>query len=178
MAGAGEGEGLGCEVRMLEVELEPVPLAKASSFGLSERWISALAQRDSVRRQVLRVQGRVCGSCAAEVFQDGDMLLAAGGRPITCFQDVEQCVAECSTAELPVTLWRHGEELSVQLTLSHESCQGTGRIVHWAGMQVQSTHRPVKEKGFLPAGGGVFISRWHHGSPAHRYQLWRWITSA
>lgn len=23
----------------------------------------------------------------------------------------------------------------------------------------------------MPSGGGVFISRWHHGSPAHRYSL-------
>ncbi len=30
----------------------------------------------------------------------------------------------------------------------------------------------MKEAGFLPENHGVFISRWHHGSPAHRYGLY------
>ncbi len=30
----------------------------------------------------------------------------------------------------------------------------------------------MKEGGFLPEHSGVFISRWHHGSPAHRYALY------
>lgn len=36
----------------------------------------------------------------------------------------------------------------------------------------------MRELGFLPAGAaGVYISRWHHGSPAHRYGLYalHWI---
>ena len=40
---------------------------------------------------------------------------------------------------------------------------------HW---HVQAPHRAVREGGFLPAAAGVFISRWHHGSPAHRYGLY------
>ena len=30
----------------------------------------------------------------------------------------------------------------------------------------------MREGGFLPENAGVFISRWHHGSPAHRYGLY------
>ena len=44
---------------------------------------------------------------------------------------------------------------------------------------LQYPHRGVREKGYLPPGGhGVYISRWHHGSPAHRYGLFalHWIT--
>ncbi len=26
--------------------------------------------------------------------------------------------------------------------------------------------------GYAPESGGVFVSRWHHGSPAHRYGLY------
>ncbi len=36
----------------------------------------------------------------------------------------------------------------------------------------QAPHHAVREQGYLPPGGGVFISRWHHGSPAHRYGLY------
>lgn len=35
----------------------------------------------------------------------------------------------------------------------------------------QAPHRAAREQGFLPECSGVFISRWHHGSPSHRYGL-------
>lgn len=36
----------------------------------------------------------------------------------------------------------------------------------------------MRELGYLPPQGGMFISRWHHGSPAHRYGLFglHWLT--
>lgn len=34
---------------------------------------------------------------------------------------------------------------------------------------LQYPHRGVRELGFLPERHGVYVSRWHHGSPAHRY---------
>ena len=37
---------------------------------------------------------------------------------------------------------------------------------------MQAPHRAVREGGCLPANAGVYISRWHHGSPAHRYGLY------
>lgn len=51
------------------------------------------------------------------------------------------------------------------------------RLVHWCGAQLQAPHRAVRELGFQPEHSGVFISRWHHGSPAHRYGLFalHWI---
>lgn len=50
----------------------------------------------------------------------------------------------------------------------------THRIVHWSGGQLQTPHRGVRELGFLPESGlcGVYVSRWYHGSPAHRYGLY------
>ena len=43
---------------------------------------------------------------------------------------------------------------------------------------LQAPHRPVRELGFAPAEAGVYVSRWHHGSPAHRYSLYalHWLT--
>lgn len=36
---------------------------------------------------------------------------------------------------------------------------------------LQAPHRAAREQGFLPDSSGVYISRWHHGSPSHRYGL-------
>lgn len=52
--------------------------------------------------------------------------------------------------------------------LGCEDGMGTRRIVHWCGAQLQAPHRGVRELGYLPPSAGVFISRWHHGSPSHR----------
>lgn len=43
---------------------------------------------------------------------------------------------------------------------------------------LQYPHRGVRELGFLPDRHGVYISRWHHGSPAHRYGLYalHWVS--
>lgn len=43
---------------------------------------------------------------------------------------------------------------------------------------LQAPHRPVRALGFAPAAAGVYVSRWHHGSPAHRYSLYalHWLT--
>ncbi|GIL73118.1 hypothetical protein Vretimale_4727 [Volvox reticuliferus] len=77
-----------------------------------------------------------------------------------------------------LTIYRSGCVLDVEVVLGREDGMGTSRLVHWCGAQLQAPHRGVRELGFLPEGAaGVYISRWHHGSPAHRYGLYalHWI---
>lgn len=79
---------------------------------------------------------------------------------------------------ITVTIFRGGQVLDLPLLLGVEDGLGTDRLVHWCGAQLQAPHRAVRELGYLPPnGGGVYISRWHHGSPAHRYGLYalHWI---
>jgi hypothetical protein len=65
------------------------------------------------------------------------------GRTVSCFMDVERTAAAWQPAALPLTVWRQGAEVTLQVPLSVESCDGTSRLVHWAGMQLQETHRCV-----------------------------------
>jgi hypothetical protein len=83
-----------------------------------------------------------------------------------------------SGVSVMLTVFRSGAVQEVELRLGVEDGMGTHRLLHWCGAQLQAPHRAVRELGFLPAGGaGVYISRWHHGSPAHRYGLYalHWI---
>ena len=112
------------------------------------------------------------------------------------FRSVEEAIANTSSGRvgvdpeatpspsLPLTVIRKGELLNVEAELSEESCAGTGRLLHWAGCQLQPTHRPVVELGYRPTTEDgrpidVFISRWYHGSPAHRYGVYalNWVAS-
>ncbi|CAM6099321.1 unnamed protein product [Calypogeia fissa] len=171
-------------LRILEVELYPTLLSKARSFGLTDKWVQCLVKKDPVRRQVLRVKGCLAGSKAHGVLEQGDMLLAISGEPVTCFRDVEYA---CQHAEehqndlggaLRVTVFRQGVEMELLVETDVRDGLGTTRTVNWAGCVVQDPHSAVRAMGFLPEEGhGVYVARWCHGSPVHRYGLYalQWI---
>ncbi|XP_027334946.1 protease Do-like 7 isoform X5 [Abrus precatorius] len=170
-------------VRILEVELYPTLLSKARSFGLSDDWIQALVKKDPVRRQVLRVKGCLAGSNAENLLEQGDMVLAINKEPVTCFHDIENaCQAldkSCaSDGKLHMTIFRQGQEVELVVGTDVRDGNGTTRAINWCGCIVQDPHPAVRALGFLPEEGhGVYVARWCHGSPVHRYGLYalQWI---
>jgi S1-C subfamily serine protease len=170
-------------VRILEVELYPTLLSKARSFGLSDTWIQALVKKDPVRRQVLRVKGCLAGSKAEKLLEQGDMVLAINKDPITCFRDIEDaCQAldqsDSNNGTLNMTIFRQGREIELVVGTDLRDGNGTTRVINWCGSIVQETHPAIRALGFLPEEGhGVYVARWCHGSPVHRYGLYalQWI---
>ncbi|KAJ0728607.1 putative htrA2 peptidase [Helianthus annuus] len=170
-------------VRILEVELYPTLLSKARSFGLSDHWIQVLVKQDPVRRQVLRVKGCLAGSKAENLLTQGDMVLAINKKPVTCFRDVEdacQALDLCDDmeAKLELTVFRQGLEIDVLVGTDVRDGNGTTRVINWCGCFLQDPHPAVRALGFLPdEGHGVYVTRWSHGSPVHRYGLYalQWI---
>lgn len=173
-------------VRLLDAEFDVLQLAKASDHGVPNEWVERLMRADPVRRQALTVAGVVADTGASQSLKGGDVVLAAGNEPVVSFRGVERAVSMCATEQpLLLSVLRKGEVVDVTCELSEESCAGTGRLLHWAGAQLQPTHRPVAELGFRPTDPStgahldVFISRWYHGSPAQRYGLYalNWVAS-
>ncbi|KAL2333242.1 hypothetical protein Fmac_014455 [Flemingia macrophylla] len=170
-------------VRILEVELYPTLLSKARSFGLSDDWIQALVKKDPVRRQVLRVKGCLAGSKAENLLEQGDMVLAINKEPVTCFRDIENaCQAldksNDNDGKLHLTIFRQGQEVEIVVGTDVRDGNGTARAINWCGCIVQDPHPAVRALGFLPEEGhGVYVARWCHGSPVHRYGLYalQWI---
>ncbi|XP_061370222.1 protease Do-like 7 isoform X2 [Gastrolobium bilobum] len=170
-------------VRILEVELYPTLLSKARSFGLSDDWIQALVKKDPIRRQVLRVKGCLAGSKAENLLEQGDMVLAINKEPVTCFHDIEnacQALDKSSTndGKLHLTIFRQGREVELFVGSDVRDGNGTTRAINWCGCIVQDPHPAVRALGFLPEEGhGVYVARWCHGSPVHRYGLYalQWI---
>nr|XP_034570712.1 protease Do-like 7 isoform X4 [Setaria viridis] len=170
-------------VRLLEVELYPTLLSKARSYGLSDNWVQDLAKKDPVRRQVLRVKGCLAGSKAENLLEQGDMILAINKEPITCFLDIEKACQELdqsigSDGVLNMTIFRQGKEIELIVGTDVRDGNGTTRMVNWCGCIIQDPHSAVRALGFLPEEGhGVYVARWCHGSPVHRYGLYalQWI---
>ncbi|XWS30801.1 hypothetical protein CRYUN_Cryun23aG0021200 [Craigia yunnanensis] len=169
-------------VRILEVELYPTLLSKARNFGLSDNWIQALVKKDPVRRQVLRVKGCLAGSKAENLLEQGDMVLAVNKEPVTCFRDIENVCQALDNGDnsgnLNMTIFRQGCEIDLLVGTDVRGGNGTTRVINWCGCIVQDTHPAVRALGFLPEEGhGVYVARWCHGSPVHRYGLYalQWI---
>ncbi|RID81233.1 hypothetical protein BRARA_A03830 [Brassica rapa] len=170
-------------VRILEVELYPTLLSKARSFGLSDEWIQILVKKDPVRRQVLRVKGCLAGSKAENLLEQGDMVLAVNKMPVTCYNDIEAACRTLDTGShsdenLNLTILRQGREMDLVVGTDKRDGNGTTRAINWCGSVVQDPHSAVRALGFLPEEGhGVYVTRWCHGSPAHRYGLYalQWI---
>ncbi|KAJ0099450.1 hypothetical protein Patl1_21312 [Pistacia atlantica] len=178
-------------VRILEVELYPTLLSKARSFGLSDDWVQVcflpdallLSKKDPVRRQVLRVKGCLAGSKAENLLEQGDMVLAVNKQPVTCFHDIENaCQAldkyDENDGKLDLTIFRQGCEIEIKVGTDVRDGNGTTRVINWCGCIVQDPHPAVRALGFLPdEGHGVYVARWCHGSPVHRYGLYalQWI---
>ena len=181
-----EGKRGAGSVRLLDAEFDVLQLAKASDHGVPHEWVERLMRADPVRRQALTVASVVADTGAAASLKGGDVVLTAGGEPAVSFRGVERAVRACAPAQpLHLRVLRKGEVVDVTCELSEEWCAGTGRLLHWAGAQLQPTHRPVAELGFRPTDPStgapldVFISRWYHGSPAQRYGLYalNWVAS-
>ncbi|CAK9150637.1 unnamed protein product [Ilex paraguariensis] len=170
-------------VRILEVELYPTLLSKARSFGLSDSWIQDLVKKDPIRRQVLRVKGCLAGSKAENLLEQGDMVLAINKEPITCYRDIEDAcqaldLCDDSGGRLNMTIFRQGCEIELLVGTDVRDGNGTTRVINWCGSIVQDPHPAVRALGFLPdEGHGVYVARWCHGSPVHRYGLYalQWI---
>ncbi|KAL0905742.1 hypothetical protein M5K25_024180 [Dendrobium thyrsiflorum] len=170
-------------VRILEVELYPTLLSKARSFGLSDIWIAALAKKDPIRKQVLRVKGCWAGSNAENHLEQGDMILAINKVPVTCFRDIENACQELdrlndSDGKLKITIFRQGQEIELLVGTDVRDGNGSTCMVNWCGSVIQDPHSAVRALGFLPEEGhGVYLARWCHGSPVHRYGLYalQWI---
>jgi S1-C subfamily serine protease len=126
-------------------------------------------------------------AAAVAAFEASSRVTAAAGGSSSKSKKATRASTRIKNAgalSLPLTVLRKGNVVDVVAELSEESCAGTGRLLHWAGAQLQPTHRPVVELGYRPTSEDgrpldVFISRWYHGSPAQRYGLYalNWVAS-
>ncbi|KAG6512378.1 protease Do-like 7 isoform X1 [Zingiber officinale] len=152
-------------LRILEVELFPTLLSKARNFGLSDGWVQALAKKDPIRRQVLRVKGCLAGSKAEGLLEQGDMILAINKEPVTCFLDIENACRELdkcdyNAGELKMTILRQGQEREIIVGTDIRDGNGTTRMLNWCGCVIQDPHSAVRALGFLPEEGhGVYVAR-------------------
>ena len=158
----------GQPLHTLDADLTLEPLATARRLGLTDSWVSRLEQANPEGHQVLSIARLTGGSQASKLLQQGDLLLAVQGQPVTRFREVERLAAKQESVQ--VTVWRGEGELT--LTVPTTALPGTDldRIVLWAGATLQAPHRAMSaQRGMRPE--GVYVAYFSYGSPATRYRL-------
>jgi len=154
-------------IRSLETELWPTQLSFARDVGLSEDWIKQFEQQNPQKRQILSIRRIVAKTGASEKLKTGDLIININGKIVTSFREVEEATLSQDTVDLLVL--RSQKELQVSVPTTILSGEGTTKVLNWAGALLQNTHRAVAQLGFVY--NGVYCSRWHYGSPAHRFSL-------
>jgi S1-C subfamily serine protease len=153
----------------LGAELQTVNLAAARARGLSEDAARRLERHDPRRRRTLVVRRLTAGSPAAELLEVGDLVLAAGGEPVTSFREVERAA---QGGEIELRVLRDGEVRSLAVPTVPISDGGTDRALLWSGALLQAPPRELAQQRGLPR-TGVYVADSRRGSPAGREGLQR-----
>src|SRR5262249_5980027 len=142
-------------LQSLEAEMGVLSLANARQIGLSEAWAQRLAQHTPTRRQVLTVVRLVGGAPAADVLQQGDLLLAIDGQVVTRFREVEKAAAD--KERVKVTVWRGQAEQTLDVATAELPGTDVDRLVEWGGATLQAPHRAMSvQRGIEPK--GVYVA--------------------
>ena len=158
----------GKPIRSLEAELGYIPLFAARKLGLDEEWLDSLEAHNPSNRRALTVSRLVAGTPASEALDNGDMILAVDGRPVTTFRELERAVQK---PEVTLTIWRNEQAMDVDVATVALGGEGISRAVSWAGALLQDPHRAMAaQRGIEPS--GVYVAFFSYGSPATRYGLW------
>jgi S1-C subfamily serine protease len=148
----------------LGVEFGTVTLAEARHRGLSPEAAAELEGHDPLRRQVLTVLRL---AAFARGWQAGDLVLRAGGVPVTSVREIERSLAG---GRGQVRILRDGQELDLVVETRPDDGRGTDRVLHWAGALLQAPHHAALIQRGIPD-EGVYISLYWYGSPASRSRL-------
>lgn len=164
----------------LECEFQPISLSEArSNLDVPVAWISRLQNASPTKSQAITVRSVVHESPQSKLLREGDVLLklradAVGTeRVIATYRDIDAAVADAVRGEGPphldVTLIRDRQELTVRVPLVMLDGSGTTRVVRWCGALLQAPYRALLDVSYHF--GGVYVSYFNYGSPAHQYSL-------
>ena len=134
----------GRPIRSLEAELGYIPLFAARKLGLDEEWLDRLEAHNPSNRRALSVARLVAGTPASETLENGDMILAVDGRPVTTFRELERAVQK---PEVTLTIWRNEQAMEVDVATVALGGEGISRAVSWAvrGTVAAKKNRTARE---------------------------------
>jgi S1-C subfamily serine protease len=159
--------GIDVNWRSLGAELHPLNIFAARVRGLSDTRAAQLEKSNSTAARVLSVIRLNYDSPAAQLLEEGDLLLEIEGDPVSDFAHVERA---SQAEQVSLRILRDGVELDLTVPTQLMHGTGTQRALLWAGTLLQRPPPAVASQRRLPR-SGVYVARFWFGSPANRYGL-------
>lgn len=157
-------------LRILNVETNTISMSQVRIMGVSESWITKVAEANSSRHQLFMVRKIDCAPPSghdSQSLQEGDIILTLNGKLITrvCELDIMY-----DNEYLDALIVRGGQEMTLKVpTIPTEDLE-TDRAVIFCGAVLHRPHHAVRQQ-ISKLHSEVYVSARTRGSPSYQYGL-------
>ena len=155
-------------LRLLSVETSTVQMSQVRIMGLSEHWISKVAEANPSRHQLFMVRKVDCApSKRDDVLQEGDIIITLDENLITRVSELDIMYDH---DYLDALVLRGGKEKSLRIPTIPTNDLETDRAVIFCGAVLHRPHHAVRQQ-ISKLHSEVYISARTRGSPSYQYGL-------
>lgn len=157
-------------LRILNVETNTISMSQVRIMGVSESWITKVAEANSSRHQLFMVRKIDCAPPSghdSQSLQEGDIILTLNGKLITRVAELDMMY---DNEYLDALIVRGGQEINLRVpTIPTEDLE-TDRAVIFCGAVLHRPHHAVRQQ-ISKLHSEVYVSARTRGSPSYQYGL-------
>ena len=157
-------------LRILNVETNTISMSQVRIMGVSESWITKVAEANSSRHQLFMVRKVDCAPPSghdSQSLQEGDIILTLNGKLITRVSELDMMY---DNEYLDALIVRGGQEMTLRVpTIPTEDLE-TDRAVIFCGAVLHRPHHAVRQQ-ISKLHSEVYVSARTRGSPSYQYGL-------
>ena len=157
-------------LRILNVETNTISMSQVRIMGVSESWITKVAEANSSRHQLFMVRKIDCAPSSghdSQSLQEGDIILTLNGKLITRVSELDIMY---DNEYLDALIVRGGQEMTLKVpTIPTEDLE-TDRAIIFCGAVLHRPHHAVRQQ-ISKLHSEVYVSARTRGSPSYQYGL-------
>ena len=157
-------------LRILNVETNTISMSQVRIMGVSESWITKVAEANSSRHQLFMVRKIDCAPPSghdSQSLQEGDIILTLNGKLITRVSELDMMY---DNEYLDALIVRGGQEMTLRVpTIPTEDLE-TDRAIIFCGAVLHRPHHAVRQQ-ISKLHSEVYVSARTRGSPSYQYGL-------
>ena len=157
-------------LRILNVETNTISMSQVRIMGVSESWITKVAEANCSRHQLFMVRKIDCAPPLghdSQSLQEGDIILTLNGKLITRVAELDIMY---DNEYLDALIVRGGQEMTLKVpTIPTEDLE-TDRAIIFCGAVLHRPHHAVRQQ-ISKLHSEVYVSARTRGSPSYQYGL-------
>ena len=157
-------------LRILNVETNTISMSQVRIMGVSEHWISKVAESNPSRHQLFMVRKIDCAPTTgkdSQSLQEGDIILTLNGQLITRVSELDIMY---DNEYLDALIVREGKEMTLKVPTIPTQDLETDRAVIFCGAVLHRPHHAVRQQ-ISKLHSEVYVSARTRGSPSYQYGL-------